>query len=490
MGRLTSARLRVSSIRFSICLLTAVCSQALPSQTGHAAGPEAALRDELGTHVGDTYTGSLATVLERGYLRVLTSNNSFDYFIYQGRRAGYQYEMVRAFTERLNARYARGGKKPRIRFEILPVSTESLIGMLEQGRGDLIAARMTITPVRRRRVLFSDPYRQVDELVVTRREIAASGPIEDLAGRRVAVRRSSSYHASLEAESRRLQDAGKPAIQIQLVDGRLETEDILALVANGIFDFSVADSIVADIATELYPELQIVPQLTLRKEGELAWAAPLGASKLVAEVNAFLKEYKQGSLLGNMGVKRYFEDYEQLRTRLDSGDRVSLSRYDADFRRFSEQYGFDWRLMAATAYQESRFRQDVRNRHGATGLFQIKPRTAREPYIDIHPIEGEPNAANNVHAGIKYLAWIKSRYFDEIEGMKERDRIRMTLAAYNAGPRTLINARNRAERMGLDPNRWFRNVELALLAMNRPEPVNYVSEINQRYLSYLMLGVE
>ena len=74
--------------------------------------------------------------------------------------------------------------------------------------------------------------------------------------------------------------------------------------------------------------------------------------------------------------------------------------------------------------------------------------------------------------------------------MRERDRIRMALAAYNAGPRTLINARRRAERMGLDPARWFRHVELALLSMNRSEPVKYVSEINQRYLSYVLLGVE
>ena len=94
-----------------------------------------------------------------------------------------------------------------------------------------------------------------------------------------------------------------------------------------------------------------------------------------------------------------------------------------------------------------------------------------------------------MNAGIKYLAWIKDRYFDAVTEMRERDRLRMALAAYNAGPRTLIRARKEAEKMGLDSTRWFRNVELALLSMGKPEPVKYVSEINQRYLSYIMLGV-
>jgi membrane-bound lytic murein transglycosylase MltF len=360
--------------------------------------------------------------------------------------------------------------------------------MLLAGRGDLIAARMTITPERRSQVLFSKPYLDVDELVVTHRRIAEAGEIVDLSGRRVAVRRSSSYHASLEAESRRLRAAGRSPIQIRLVDDRLETEDILALVANGALDFTVADSIMADISVQLYPRLRILPALTLRKHGQLAWAAHLTAVDLVAEMNDFMRQYTHGSLLGNIGVKRYFQNH--LRMRLETGDRIVLSRYDEDFRQFAERYGFDWRLMAAMAYQESRFRQDIRNRYGATGLFQIKPMTAREPYIDIHPIAGEENAANNIHAGLKYLSWIKARYFDGVTEMEERDRVRMALAAYNAGPRTLINARNRADKMGLDSSRWFRNVEIALLTMNKPEPVKYVSEINQRYLSYLMLGVE
>jgi membrane-bound lytic murein transglycosylase MltF len=425
--RSTSMTPGALAVRTAAGLLTAALLATTIAGPTLAEGPETAREHILGGHLGETYRPSLEDVLERRYLRVLTSRNSFDYFIYQGHHAGYQYEMVRAFVDHLNAKYAKDKMTPAIQFELLPVPSEQLIPMLLQGRGDLIAARMTITPERSSQVLFSRPYRKVDELVVTRRDVAARGEIADLSGRRVAVRRSSSYHASLEVESARLKAAGRAPIRIEALDEQLETEDILALVANGVFDFSVADSIVAEIAAELYPELLLLPQLTLRADGKLAWATHLTATDLAAEMNEFLRQYRHGSLLGNIGVQRYFEDYERLQTRVGTDDDHTLSRYDGYFKTYAEEFGFDWRLIAAMAYQESRFRQSIRNRYGAVGLFQIKPKTAREPYVDIRDVAGAEHADNNVHAGVKYLAWIKQRYFDGIEEMHERDRVRMAL---------------------------------------------------------------
>jgi len=349
---------------------------------------------------------------------------------------------------------------------------------------------MTVTPERARRVRFSMPYRRVDELVVIRKGAAPIRALSDLAGRSVAVRRSSSYYESLLAASRTLERAGHPPIRIETVDERLETERILALVAAGRFECSVADSIVATTAIALFPELSIVPGLKLREGGELAWATHPSADRLQQELDAFLPAYREGSLLGNMTAKKYFEDFGRLKLQLDAHGSSHLSPWDELLQRHAARHGFDWRLMAAVAYQESRFRQSARSSQGAVGVFQIKPSTAREPYVGITEIEGRKNVENNIQAGIKYLAWIKARYFDVVPGMRERDRLRMTLAAYNAGPATLINARNRARRMGLDPDRWFRNVELALLAMRKPEPVKYVSDINQHFISYALLGFE
>jgi membrane-bound lytic murein transglycosylase MltF len=443
----------------------------------------------LGSHVSDRYAPSLARVLETRFLRVLTSRNSFDYFIHAGHHGGYQYEMVEAFNRFLNERHTHRGTDLSIQFELIPVENDELIPMLVAGAGDLIAARLTILPERAEQVRFSIPYRRVDEVVVTHAGTGSHAVIEDLAAKDIFVRPSSSYHDSLVALNRRFESEGLETIRIHPVDEALETERILELVAAGHYDYSVADSLIAETAAEIHPNLRILASLPIRRDGQLAWATALGAEALADEMNAFLAHYEGGSLLGNLAVRKYFEADKRLIARLTTKGERSLSDYDALFKKHAAEYGLDWRLMAAMAYQESRFEPLARNRSGAVGLFQIKPTTAREPYIGIPSIEGLEHVEHNIEAGIKYLSWIKNRYFDSSPEMRERDRVRMALAAYNAGPRRIIHARQRAQEMGLDPNKWFRNVELALLDMRRPEPVKYVSDINQHYVSYMLLKV-
>lgn len=446
--------------------------------------------DPLGSHVSDRYPPSLARVIETRFLRVLTSRNSFDFFIHAGHVGGFQYDMVKRFAHFLNERHTPGRTDLPIRFELIPVNDDELIPMLLAGAGDMIAARLTITPERARRVLFSVPYQHVDEVVVTHDRTGSHVQIDDLAGKHIFVRPSSSYHESLAALNLRFESESREPVHIRPVDEALETERVLELVAARHFDYSVADSLIAEIAVQVHPNLRILKDLAVRQNGLLAWATMPEAPALVEEMNAFLTSHDRGSLLGNLAVQKHFEADRQLMARLRTEGERSLSDYDALFKKYGADYGLDWRLMAAVAYQESRFDPLARNRSGAVGLFQIKPATAREPYIGIPNIEGLDHVEQNIAAGIKYLDWIKRRYFDSNSQMSERDRIRMTLGAYNAGPRRIILARRRAAKMGLDPDRWFRNVELALLDMRKAEPVKYVSDINQRYLTYLILGID
>lgn len=446
--------------------------------------------DLLNDQIAEPYLGDLKTVLEKNYLRVLTSTNSFDYFIHKGRHGGYQYEMVKNFTQHLNEKYRSKPGSLAIRFELIPVWSEQMIPMLLAGKGDIIAARLTKTDQRASQVSFTIPYRTVDEILVAHRDEPPLKDLKDLSGLRITVRRSSSYYESLLEVNKKLASQGLAPIQIETVDAELETEGLLALVATRTFRLTVADSVVASTAVELYPELRLVSTIKLREAGKLAWATHPRSEALRKELDEFLPRYREGSLLGNMAVKKYFEHAGQWRLRVGTGEGSRLSDYDELFKQYANQYGFKWRLMAALAYQESGFNQSAVNASGATGMFQIKPETAREPYIDIPDIAGEENTANNIHAGIKYLWWIKNRYFDDLEEMSESERIRMSLAAYNAGPRTLLRARRRASEMGLDPNRWFKHVEIALLSMHKTETVKYVSDINQHYISYVLLKIE
>jgi membrane-bound lytic murein transglycosylase MltF len=444
----------------------------------------------LGAHVSDRYAPSLEGVLETKFLRVLTSRNSFDFFIHAGEVGGFQYDMVKRFTRFLNKRHRKSGGDLRIQFELIPVDHDEMIPMLLAGAGDIIAARLTVTPERAEKVRFTNSYRKVDEVIVTHADTGHHTKLEDLAGKDVFVRPSSSYHSSLLALNRRLISKGKSPVRIQPVDEALETERILELVAAEHFDYTVADSLIAEIAIEIHPNLHILEDLPVRRNGALAWATTPGATALAKEMNEFLKGHDNGSLMGNLAVQKHFGADRRLMARLRTDGKRTLSDYDALFKKYSKKHALDWRLMAALAFQESRFDPMARNRYGAIGLFQVKSATAREPYIDIPNIEGAEHVEHNIQAGIKYLKWIKKRYFDSNAEMRERDRVRMALAAYNAGPRRIILARQRAQKMGLNPNKWFRNVELALLDMHKSEPVKYVSDINQRYVAYRLLGID
>jgi membrane-bound lytic murein transglycosylase MltF len=132
------------------------------------------------------------------------------------------------------------------------------------------------------------------------------------------------------------------------------------------------------------------------------------------------------------------------------------------------------------AYQESKLNTEKRSHRGAVGLMQIRPSTAADPNVGIQNVY---KLENNVHAAVKYLDFLRDRYFSDAE-IRPRDRVRFALAAYNAGPAKIRQARKKASAMNHDPNRWFRNVELAVLRVVGQETVRYVSNINKYYVIY------
>jgi len=196
-----------------------------------------------------------------------------------------------------------------------------------------------------------------------------------------------------------------------------------------------------------------------------------------------------------MSWRRYFEDARiatEVRAQ-DAGTLQGLSSFDRLFRKYAQQYGFDWRLLAAQSYQESRFDPQAKSLAGALGLFQVLPRTARE--MGFTRLEDPEQGA---HAGIKHLAGLADRLETTLP---VQQRMRFALAAYNCGWGHLADARQLARTKALDPDKWFKNVERAMLLLQQPayyararhgyvrgtEPVRYVSEIQTRYENYLKL---
>ncbi len=428
------------------------------------------------------FSGDLTEIKKRKVLRVLTRNSASTYFLWRGELLGFEYELARHFAD-----------KHHLRLEVVvPPSRDLLIPWLKQGKGDIVAAAMTISEKRLAQgVSFSRPYHTVSEILVTRRADTSLESVDDLEGRTVVVRRSSAYWESLEA----LRQQGIDFI-LTAAPERMETEELIAQVAEGSIDLTVADSHILDI--ELTWREDIRAAFALGEPRSHGWLVRQDNPQLLKAVDDYLnKEYR--GLFYNITYKKYFKNPKRILSHLEErADSVgnALSPYDELTRRYADRYGFDWRLVVSQMYQESRFDAKAKSWVGALGLMQVMPRTARELGI-----ENLPNPEQGLHAGVKYLDWLRKRFEPELP---MADRTWFALAAYNAGIGHVRDARQLAAEQGWDPDKWFGHTEKAMLLLaNRKyarkakhgyvrgeEPVNYVRQIRARYLAYIKVKIQ
>ncbi len=264
-------------------------------------------------------------------------------------------------------------------------------------------------------------------------------------------------------------------------------------MASGEYDLTISDSHILDI--ELTWRDDIKGLLNLGSEVSHGWVVRKDSPELLKAVNQYFdKEYR--GLFYNITRKKYFEKPKtiarRLQQRVDRGD-GQLSPYDDIAKEFASDHNFDWRMLVAQMYQESRFDPKATSWAGAVGLMQIMPRTARE--LGVSNLK-DPRLS--VKAGVKYLDWVRDRFEPELS---VKDRMWFTLAAYNAGVGHVRDARNLAQRKGWEPTRWFGNVERAMLLLSKRkyarkakhgyvrgrEPVQYVRKIRERYRAYVKL---
>ena len=180
---------------------------------------------------------------------------------------------------------------------------------------------------------------------------------------------------------------------------------------------------------------------------------------------------------------KYFENTQWIDNPVGRLERDKLIQFLHLFELYGDMYGFDPLALAAQAYQESKLDQQMRSHRGAVGIMQVLPSTARDPNVAIPNIE---QVEDNIHAGTKYLRFLRERYFSE-EDIDPLDQELFSWAAYNAGPANVIRLRNAAAKNGLDPNVWFGNVEVMAARMISREPVKYVANIHKYYTAYRMI---
>jgi membrane-bound lytic murein transglycosylase MltF len=363
----------------------------------------------------------------------------------------------------------------------IPVPLERLVPLLEAGYGDLAAAGLTITPERRRNLTFTRPYiTGVDEVVVSHKSVTGLTSLDSLSGRPVLAAKGTSYLASLEKLNRSLVSRGLKPMEILDAPDVLTDEDILDLVNSGVAPLAVIDCPTARMWAEVMPDIKVHSKLALRKGGQIAWLVRRDTPKLLASLNHFLKSHRQGTLVGNVLIKRYFTNNQWLVNPNDLEERSRFSRFAPLFKKYGEKYDFDWLLLAAQAFQESRLDPKCRSSAGAVGLMQVMPPATGDRQAETQRLL-EPEY--NVSVAVKYLAHIRDHYFGD-PGLTLPVRARFSLAAYNAGPTAMSRVRRVSKRLGYDPNLWFFNCEYGALRLVGSEPVGYVRNILKYYVSY------
>lgn len=429
------------------------------------------------------WTGDLDGMLERRMVRVLTVRNPVLYYVDRGREVGITYEMARELETELNAKRPRGA--PKVHVVLLPVRRDELLTRLIAGEGDLAAAQLTITPERLEQVDFSVPfYRDVSEVVVTGPDAKPVSTLDDLSGLELYVRPSSSYAEHLRAVNAQLTAKGLAPAVLVPADETLEDGDILEMVGTGLIGATVVDDIMATLWTDVLPGLTVHPDVAVSRGGDMAVAMRKDSPQLAALIDQFAKSRKQGTLKGNVLINKYVKSTDWVKNARSEADIARFRQMIALFRKYSDQYDFDWLLMAAQGYQESTLDQSMRSHVGAIGVMQVMPTTARDKAVNIPEIE---KLENNIHAGIKYNRWVADTYFDD-PGIDRLNRAFFVFASYNAGPNRIARLREEAQRQGLDPNLWFSNVETVVAKRVGREPVQYVANIYKYYLAYQMLA--
>ncbi len=426
------------------------------------------------------YKGDWAVLKEKGVIRVLVSADLGFYYIDRGRPKGIGAEMLYHFEKSLKK------QSPYVHVQVIPVLRDDLLPSLQAGYADLAVANLTITPERQKDVDFSNPLmKDVQELIITNKQTAPITDVTQLSGKDIWVRESSSYFESLNKLNASLVLKELKPINIHFIEEALQDYELLEMVNSGHIPAIVLDDHKAEMWLHVMNDLQAHTEFPLRQGGKIAWALRKETPELKKIVNAYLRTAKEGTLLGNVIYEKYIDDTRWLTRALNPNKLKSLDQLTKLFTHYSDMYQFEYLMMAAQGFQESGLDQSKVSHKGAIGIMQVLPSTAKDRNVNIAHIE---KVENNIHAGIKYMRFIKDRYFSDPE-ISEDNQVYFTLAAYNAGPANINRMRRLAKKHGFNPNVWFKNVEVIARRNIGREPVKYVANISRYYVVYKQLAL-
>ena len=423
------------------------------------------------------WKGDFDQMLERRVIRVAVPHSRSLYFIDKGHERGITADVFRDFEQFLNKKYARQlGKRP---LTVIMVTTtrDELLSDVAEGTADIAAGNLTVTEKRLKVVDFVTPsIGPVREIVVTGPKSPQIATLEDLSGKTVHVRKVTSYYDSVVALNERLAKAGKKPVKIALLPDALEDEDKLEMLNAGLFEFVIVDDWKAKIWAQILPKIKVREDLLLREEGKIGWGIRKGSPKLSAELTDFSEK-----VINRSAAQRLSTYHKRVKQIANNTGGAELRRFEQTvqlFDKYGAKYEFDPLMLAAQGFQESRLNQEARSHVGAIGVMQLMPATGKGLGVgDIALVEP------NIHGGAKYLDQLMTKYFPDAK-FSEQNRTLFAFASYNCGPGNVSKMRKEAQKRGLDPDKWFNNVEIVVAERIGSETTTYVRNIFKYYVAY------
>jgi membrane-bound lytic murein transglycosylase MltF len=485
-----SARFWTVAGLFALCVWSTVCAAAGPASTASAASspsvpskPVPASPPRRIDLTNKPWRGDFDAMLERRVIRVLVPFSRTLYFNDRGRERGLSADFVRDFERYVNKTYAdRLGKRP-ITVFMIPTTRDRLLPSLNSGMGDIAVGNLTVTDERLKQADFvtARALKPTRELVLTGPKSPELSKLDDLSGKTVHVRRSSSYYESLSALNGRFQKAGKPPMRLVLLPDALEDEDAMEMLNVGLLQILVVDDWKARMWAQMLPHVKVHDNMSVRDGGYVGWAIRKQSPKLKAVISDFYDNFITKQSVAEVRLKQYMQGIKQIHNNAESAELSRFNQTVALFAKYGQQYDFDPLMLAAQGFQESQLDQQAKSRVGAVGIMQLMPATGKELNVgDIRIAE------SNIHAGAKYLDRLMTRYFQGAH-FSAVDRPLFAFASYNAGPGSIAKMRKEAAARGLNPDVWFNNVEIVVAEKIGIETTTYVRNIYKYYASYRLL---
>jgi membrane-bound lytic murein transglycosylase MltF len=427
------------------------------------------------------WTGDFDQMLERRMIRIYAPFSRSLYFNDKGRERGIAVELARDWERYINIKYAKQlGKRP-LTMYIAPATRDKLLPYLDEGLADVAIGNLTVTEERLKEVDFvpgDEGRRTISEFIVTGPKSPEVKSLEDLSGKTVHVRKASSYYESLQELNEKLRKDKKPEITFVFVPDSLEDEDMMEMLDAGLIQLIVVDDWKAHMWSQVLPKIKVRSDLVLRENAKTGWAIRKDSPKLKAEIEDFFRNWAMKQGVADYRMNTYMRKVKELKDPTASAEYKRFKQTLAIFEKYGKQYDFDPLMLAAQGYQESQLNQNAKSAVGAIGVMQVMPATGEQMKVgDIHVTEA------NIHAGAKYMDQLMTQYFSDAD-FSEGNRPLFAFASYNCGPANVAKARREAAKRGLDPSKWFNNVELVIAQKVGTQTTTYVRNIYKYYVAY------